>query len=47
VRSIYGYVQRGQRTLGASLFCIHGGKVTLLVNYLDRDRALTDLGLEG
>jgi ketosteroid isomerase-like protein len=33
------------RSKGASLFHIHGGKVTRLVLYFDRERALTDLGL--
>ena len=31
--------------LGASLFHISGGKVTRLVNYFDRERALAELGL--
>jgi ketosteroid isomerase-like protein len=40
-------VEVGEMRAGAGLFHIRDGKVNKLFIYLDRDRALADLGLEG
>ena len=34
------------RNKGAALYHLHGGKVTKIVLYFDRERALSDLGLD-
>jgi hypothetical protein len=48
VRSICTAWERGQmQAKVASLFHIRGAQVTRLVNYLDSDRALADLGVAG
>src|SRR3954452_5115425 len=42
---VSGLELEGLRTEGAAVFHLRGGKVMRVVNYFDRRRALTDLGL--
>jgi|ERR1700730_1756678 len=55
ILALYRWTARGKASgletgqihaTAANLFHIHGGKVTTLVVYLDRERALADLGLK-